>query len=111
MKYKLGQKLRIVFAKSRAPSPVGWNTEMDKSQNTIVTVTGSGIGAGPDRAFTYYCVQENGWSWDEKWLVPLSIFRIGDTIKVKSTKEILKWFLDIPYKDEELVLISRKQLI
>ena len=111
MKYKLGQKLRIVFAKSRAPSPVGWNTEMDKSQNTIVTVTGSGIGAGPDRAFTYYCVQENGWNWDEKWLVPLSIFREGDIVKVKSTGEECVLGMDFSFKDEEVDLVSRKQLI
>ena len=110
MKYKVGQKVRII---SKAPTKLGklnWAYGgMCFYCNKIVTITSL---AGTYDGLPCYLTNSGGsWTWKEDWLLPASNFRLGDEVKIKVTGEVVKYLGILTGLDENLELISRKQLI
>ncbi len=110
MKYQVGQKVRIIPTPPKVIKQLNWALDMNRRCNEIVTIISNKVGIY-DGLPAYLTTANGGWTWKEDWLLPVSNFQRGDNVIRISTQEIFKWFEDIPYKDEELQLVSRKQLI
>ena len=108
-KFYKEQKVRILPKNKCKIGIVNWlSSSMDIYQNMLVTI--NSIYQGDDYV-SYLTNEIQNFCWDENWLVSASNFRCGDTIKLKESDNILQWQEDMPFKDEDLILVSRKQLI
>ena len=109
MKYKVGDEVRIIPKKPSWTGALNWNPYMTDHCNEVVTITScENIFDGLQ---TYYTSASGGWKWKEDWLLPASNFRLGDEVKIKVTGEVVKYLGILTGLDENLELISRKQLI
>ena len=109
MKYKVGDKVRIIPKKPSWTGALNWNPRMTDHCNEVVTITSCENIL--DGLQTYYTSAFGGWKWKEDWLLPASKFREHDNVKVKLTGESFVIGENNLYRDEDLELISRKQLI
>ena len=109
-KYHIGQAVRVIPRKPIKLQSLNWADEMTRWCNKIVII--SAIESCTRDGFTEYHIKEdNGqYYWREDWLL-LRNFRIQDMVRIKQTGEIVTITKDTVYKDEDLELISRRQLI
>lgn len=112
MIYKVGQKVRVIPHpphKESGSNDWCWVSDMNKYCGKILVISQFGV-QGKDDCH----LEDNQWGWSNEWLLPLSKFQEGDIVKHKSTGQYIVLSMptgEIPYKDKDLELISRKQLI
>ena len=107
MKYKVGDKVRIIPKKPSWTGQLNWNPYMTDHCNEVVTITSCENIL--DGLQTYYTSASGGWKWKEDWLLPLSMFREGDIVSLKGNNFLVTPGMHI--EDKDAVLVSRKQLI
>jgi hypothetical protein len=128
MKYKIGQRVRIISKPPIKTSILNWNhLEMTKMCGKVFTIDKErGIWDG----LPVYGIVPKGrhdFFWKEDWLLPLSDFQIEDTVRIlvgthKGEKGLIYAYdgdhvmvdiqhMAVPFLDNQLELISRKRLI
>lgn len=110
MKYKVGEKVRVVSSLPKTAGGRGgfyWVPEMNRDFDRIFTITETNVYGRQEE----YKVLESIYGWLGEWFQPLSVFHQLDTVKVKHTGQTFVVGENNLYRDEDLELVSRKQLI
>lgn len=77
-KFKVGQRVRLVDNRHKMDGEFarGWNDSMEKHFGDVVTITEICRDLGRD--LDYIRTKENGWSWDLRFLEPVSEYNKGN---------------------------------